>query len=81
MGVTVGRRVGNAVVRNRVRRRVREALRLRYGAIEPGWDIVIVARPGAGDASYRALAAALESLLRRASLLEAEARCVEPSSS
>ncbi len=71
VGVSAAKRVGNAVTRNRAKRRVREAVRARYPALPAGWDLVWVLRTGAGEATYAALAQAVESLLRRAGLLPA----------
>ena len=51
-GITVGSKVGNAVVRNRVRRRLREAYRLRESSFAKGFDIVVVARARAADAPF-----------------------------
>jgi ribonuclease P protein component len=59
-GISTGKRVGGAVVRNRVRRRVREALRKLDRSPSSGWDILVVARPASAEASYRDLAEALE---------------------
>lgn len=66
-GFAVGRRVGKAVVRNRVKRRLREIVR----ALDPagGWDVVIIARPAAATADFAALTAAVRSLFGRAGLL------------
>ncbi len=75
IGITVGKRVGGAVVRNRVKRRMREVLRLRYSRIAPGWDLVFIARPRAANASYDDLAAAVADLLRRSGLERAEVAC------
>ena len=47
-GFVVSKAVGNAVVRNRVRRRLREGIRSL--PVEPGWDIVVIARPKAAAA-------------------------------
>jgi ribonuclease P protein component len=62
-GISTGRRLGGAVQRNRVRRRVREILRRIPNDTGHGWDILIVARQPAADASYDELEAALERLL------------------
>jgi ribonuclease P protein component len=68
-GFVVGKRVGNAVVRNRARRRVREAVRLVFDRISPGWDLVFVIRsPDAGTIAFPQLQATVEQLLRRADL-------------
>ena len=72
VGITVSRRVGNAVVRNRVKRRVREVMRRRYPQIATGKDLVFVVRPYAARASYAALCEAIDSLLDRSRLLVAE---------
>lgn len=65
VGLSTGRRVGNAVVRNRVRRRLREALRRSGSHPLGGWDILVVARPASATAAYGDLEAALERLLGR----------------
>jgi ribonuclease P protein component len=72
-GYTVGKRVGGAVVRNRVKRRLREIMRLALKAeqLAPGYDLVWIARPGAAQATYQQLAAEVSSLLRRARLWKA----------
>ena len=51
LGVTVSRKVGNAVVRNRVKRRIREWFRRDRSAIGPGLDLVVIARPSAARMS------------------------------
>jgi ribonuclease P protein component len=65
-GFVVGRRVGNAVVRNRVKRRLREAVRARYAALAPGVDLVWIARPPIAAADFPAITAEVDYLLRRA---------------
>ncbi len=55
LGLTVGTKVGKAVVRNRVRRRLREIYRLHEHQLHPGWDLVVVARTRAAFAPYREL--------------------------
>ena len=59
-GISTGKRVGNAVVRNQVRRRLREGLRRLDRSSSGGWDILVVARPGSAEASYAELVGALE---------------------
>ena len=53
LGVTVSTKLGKAVVRNRVRRRLREIYRLSQSELKQGYDIVLVARTRAVTASYR----------------------------
>ena len=69
VGVSVSRRVGTAVTRNRVRRRLREMLRARIGRMAPGWDVVVTARVTASECSYQPLEQELEGLLARAKVL------------
>ena len=52
LGLTVGTKVGKAFLRNRVRRRLREIYRLHEGELRRGWDLVVVARSRAGEATY-----------------------------
>ena len=62
----VSKRVGNSVVRNRVKRRLREAIRL--SRVRPGWDVVFIARRGVDRADYHQLARATSNLLRHTQL-------------
>jgi len=68
IGFSVSKRVGGAVVRNRVKRRLREAARQQVTSLALGWDIVIAARPSAAQQPYAALDAELRELLTRAAL-------------
>ena len=58
LGYTVSVKLGHAVVRNRIRRRLREIARLNAARLQPGWDIVVVARVRAVGAPYAKLDAA-----------------------
>ncbi len=69
LGVTVSTKVGKAVVRNRVRRRLKEAYRLHEDAFFRGWDVVLVARVRAADTPYRRLEGQLMKLCGRLELL------------
>ena len=64
-GLATGRRLGGAVVRNRVRRRLREALRAMGPSFQTGWDVLIIARPGIVKADHEALVGALHRTLVR----------------
>ncbi len=55
LGITVPVRIGKAVVRNRVKRRIREAFRLNRERMAPGWDIVMNPREAAGRVAFRSL--------------------------
>ncbi|MGE4542673.1 MAG: ribonuclease P protein component [Pedobacter sp.] len=52
LGLTVSRKVGRAVTRNRIKRLLREFFRLHHSLMAPGRDISIVAKPGAAFLSY-----------------------------
>lgn len=66
-GLVVSKRVGKAVVRNRVKRRLREILR--QTPLKSGWDIVFVARPAAATAKYADVEKTVRGLLCQAQLL------------
>jgi len=64
-GVTVSRKVGDAVTRNRVKRWIRESCRRWAPALPPSLDIVVVARPQAARAGLAPISAELASLTKR----------------
>ena len=66
-GFSVSKRVGNAVVRNRVKRRLREAARA--ASVEAGFDIMIIARKGADEADFARVERSIQKLLKRARVL------------
>jgi len=68
-GFVTSKRVGGAVVRNRLRRRLREIIRTEQGRLQPGFWCVVIARPTAARASYRALKDEWLRLAERASIL------------
>ena len=70
VGVTVGKKLGKAVVRNRVRRRLREIWRLNKKDMEQGWDIILVARVRAVETSYQKLEKTYLRLLKEVGLLK-----------
>lgn len=71
VGITVSKKLGHAVVRNRVRRRFREVYRLNEDKFQPGWDIVIVARTKSIDADFQKLESGLLALAQKAGILVA----------
>ena len=72
VGFSVGKRVGNAVVRNRTKRRLREAVRI--ADVLEGWDLLIIARKDAPGVGLRRLSRSVTSLFRRAGVLRKEGR-------
>ncbi len=67
VGITVSRKVGNAVVRNRVKRWLREAIRhaLPRLAGEPAWDVVLIAHPQSHDVGLDAIVADVNAIFDR----------------
>jgi ribonuclease P protein component len=74
LGVTVSRRVGNAVVRNSVKRRIREWFRQVGRERVAGRDVVVIARPGAGEVGGAVVFAELDELTGAAGLPSAVGR-------
>ena len=72
VGITVSKKLGHAVVRNRVRRRLREVYRLNEAQFQPGWDIVVVARTRAISVPFDKLTASYLSLAQKAGILRKE---------
>ena len=73
VGVTVGKKLGHAVARNRVRRRLREIYRLNEDRFARGYDIVVVARTACIGAEFDILEGAYLSLAKKAGILLPEA--------
>ena len=72
LGVTVSTKLGHAVVRNRVRRHLREIFRLSQGQMKQGYDVILVARTRAARADYWELKRAYEKTCKKLGLWEQE---------
>ena len=68
IGLSTPRSLGGAVQRNLVRRRLRELIRERIEDVGAGWDLLLIARPEAGAASYAELREAVRSLLEKSGM-------------
>ncbi len=77
-GFSASRRIGNAVARNRARRRMREAVRQTWDLVQPGWDLVWIARPALIEAEFTQVQAVCARLLRRAGVLRQQMPTLQP---
>ena len=73
LGLTASVKLGQAVVRNRARRRLREVYRLNAAALCQGYDIILVARSRTATASWKELNSTFLRLCKKLELLEQEA--------
>lgn len=68
-GISASRAVGKAVARNRAKRRMREVIRKYLPQIEPGWDVILIARSSIVDAEWTQLCESITGSLKRAGIL------------
>ena len=77
LGISVSKKVGKSVVRSRVTRLIRESYRLSEERILPGYDIVVIARVSAADATYHEIEKSLLNLLKKHGLLKETKETIE----
>lgn len=68
-GICVGKKLGIAVQRNKIKRRIREILRHHISYIKPGYSVVIIARSSSKFSSYSSMSAGLITLFKNADIL------------
>ena len=73
VGVVAGKRVGNAVARNRAKRLMREALRAYQTQIASGWDLIFIGRAPLAEATLANALMVIDNLLTRAHIKKADA--------
>ena len=74
VGLSVSKKIGNSVIRNRVKRRLREAFRPYLSQVKPGYDLIFIARDAVVEAEFSAISSIMRYLLRKADLLREQAQ-------
>jgi ribonuclease P protein component len=65
LGVSVSKKVGKSVVRNRIKRRIKEIVRTNFDFVKNGWDIVFSVRPLSINLDYSTMETEVKTLLKR----------------
>ena len=77
IGISVSKKVGNSVIRHHLTRLIRESYRLQEDMFHSGWDIVVIARAGAKNASYHEIESALLHLGNLQKIMNPEEKKME----
>ena len=70
LGISASKKIGGAVVRNRIRRRLKEIFRLHADEIKEGYDLVVIVRKAAVELDHSALTRSVRHVLKKADLLK-----------
>ena len=70
LGISISKKVGKSVTRNRIRRRIKESYRHMEHGVKIGYDVIVIARQPASQATYKEIDSGLRHLLYKQGLLE-----------
>ncbi|MFZ7133505.1 MAG: ribonuclease P protein component [Eubacteriales bacterium] len=70
LGITVSKKLGNSVIRNRIKRLIKESFRNNIAKLKIGYDIIFIARMPCKDLSYKEIQSALKHVIKKVGLIE-----------